>query len=236
MPPGRSRWLRRLLIFVVILVGLFVAADRIGVVVAENLAGQKIQDSQHLADRPDVDIAGFPFLTQLAAAHYDSVQITAHDIPVGPSERTLNLDTVTVHLHDVTTSRNFDEVRAATASADARITFDDLGRTLGAKVLSADGPGRVKASVAVSIAGQTISGAVSAAVSASDEKGLVFSDIKVEAAGVSIPGADTALGSAFRIPISLSGLPFNIHIAGLDVTSSAVIVHLTGSDLSYAPS
>src|SRR4051794_33969957 len=151
MASGRRNWPLRLLIAAVALVGLLVAADRVAVAIAERIAGTSIQDSQHLAHRPDVDIAGFPFLTQLAAARYDSVRITAHDIPVGPSERPLNLSSVVVHLHAVTTARDFTWVRAESATADARVTFDDLAHTLGVRALSSDGSGRLKTNVTITL-------------------------------------------------------------------------------------
>lgn len=229
----RRRWPLRLLIVLVVLLGLLIAADRIGAAVAERIAGTSIQDSQHLAQRPDVDIAGFPFLTQLAASSYDSVQITGHDIPVGPSDRTLNLDTVTVHLHHVTTARDFSWVRADTATADARASFDDVARTLGVRAVSSDGPGRLKTSASVTVAGQSITGGISAAVSASSDQGLTFSDIRVDAGGVSVSGADTALGATFRVPIPLSGLPFDVRVTGLSVDSSGLDLHLAGTNLSY---
>lgn len=234
MAARRRNWPLRLTIVVVVLVGLFVAADRIAVAVAQNLAAEKIQESQHLSARPDVDIAGFPFLTQLASAHYDSVQITAHDIPVGPAQRTLDLDTVTVHLNDVTTADNYATIRAASATADARVTFADLARTLGVRILSSDGPDRIKASVTVTIAGQTITGGVSARVTATSSAGIEFSDVRATANGAGDLGA--GLGAAFKVPIPLSGLPFNVQVTGLSVDSAGLVVQLAGRDLTYTPS
>jgi len=235
MASGRRRnWPLRLVIAAVVLVALFVGADRVAVAVAERIAGTSIQDSQHLAQRPDVDIGGFPFLTQLATSSFDSVQITAHDIPVGPSSRTLKLDSVTVHLHDVTTARSFHSVHADTASADARVTFDDLARTLGVRALTSDGSGRLKTNVSVSVGGRTITGGISAAVSVSSARGITFSDVRVDAGGASVAGAEAALGAAFSVPIPLSGLPFHIRVTGVDVDASGLVVHLLGRDLTYA--
>src|SRR6478609_10912606 len=66
------RPLKILLIVLVVLAGLFVALDRIGNYVAEPVAANTIKTSQDLPSKPDVDIGGFPFLTQLVARDFDT--------------------------------------------------------------------------------------------------------------------------------------------------------------------
>jgi hypothetical protein len=236
MASGRRNWPLRFLVAVVVVVGLAVAADRIADAAAERIAATSIEDSQHLSSRPDVAIHGFPFLTQFASATYDDVDVTAHDVPLTGAGRTLNVASIAVHLSHVTTtaSTDFTTVAARSATADARVTFDDLARTLGVRVLSSDGAGRLRTSASVSVAGHTVTGAISAAVSASSSSGLTFSDIRVDAGGVSVSGADTALGAAFRVPIPLSGLPFDVRVTGLDVDAAGLVLHLAGSELSYS--
>lgn len=62
------RGLRILLIVVVILGVLFVIVDRVAVHFAEGEAADKLKANEQLATTPDVDIKGFPFLTQVAGA------------------------------------------------------------------------------------------------------------------------------------------------------------------------
>ena len=75
--------MRRLMIGVIVLVGLLVAADRAGNVIAERTVATTVQRSQHLAHKPDVDIAGFPFLTQLAAGKFGKVTLR-EQVQAGP--------------------------------------------------------------------------------------------------------------------------------------------------------
>ncbi len=70
------RALRVLLVIVVILGGLFVAADRVAVNIAEDKAADKIRGSQGLDRTPEVSITGFPFLTQVANRSLDEVDAT----------------------------------------------------------------------------------------------------------------------------------------------------------------
>ena len=50
-----------------VLVGLAVVADRVGVGIAEDRVGEQLAANGGLAGTPDVDITGFPFLTQAVA-------------------------------------------------------------------------------------------------------------------------------------------------------------------------
>src|SRR5215210_4937958 len=73
----------RALVAVVLLLGvLFVIADRVGVAVAEDQVADRIAEQGSLPGPPEVDIAGFPFLTQALSGRYDEVRIalTAADL------------------------------------------------------------------------------------------------------------------------------------------------------------
>jgi hypothetical protein len=231
-PPRRrpKRWPWVLLGVVVVLIGLLVAADRFALAYAEDRAATSLQESQSLSSKPDVDVAGFPFLTQFAASKYDKVTITADDVEVGTS-RSLSIDKVAVQLHDVTTTRNLSVIRAKTAQADARIAYAELSRTLGVPV-RAGSNGRLVAEPSVTIAGQRFSAPVSAVVHASSADGISFDDTKV--LGVSIPDfAAQALARVFNDHISLDRLPFHVDVTGIDVTPDGLVLHLSGHDLVY---
>ena len=234
-PPAvrrRRRWPWVLLVIVLLLGGLFVAADRIALSFAENKAAEALQSSQELQQKPDVSVAGFPFLTQLAAGEFDEITVDARDVQVG-SDRTLRVRSVDVDLHHVTVSNSYTTVHAATATADARIGYDDLSRTLGTQV-SSNGDGRLVAKPSVTVLGQTVRGTVSAVVHASSQDGITFTNPKVTVAGVSVPAPVTrALAAVFSKAVSLSGLPFHVRVDGVDATPSALVLHLSGSDLTY---
>ena len=78
---GRRRWPIVLLVLLLVLVGLFVAADRIALGLAEDKAATALQSSQNLPQKPDVSVEGFPFLTQLLAGNFGEVVVTADDVP-----------------------------------------------------------------------------------------------------------------------------------------------------------
>src|ERR1700710_2442505 len=109
-PRRRARWPWVLLGVVLVLVALFVAADRIALHIAENKAAETLQSSQQLNTKPAVSVAGFPFLTQLVAGEFDDVTISANGLDVG--NHTLQIASLVVHLHHVTVPRDYSQVRA----------------------------------------------------------------------------------------------------------------------------
>src|ERR671930_802776 len=95
------RAVRVLALVVAAILALLVVIDRVGDYVAERIAADTIKSAQHLPSRPDVDIAGFPFLNQLITGKYDKITVTADDVPVGTTARPLVLSRVQVVLHSL---------------------------------------------------------------------------------------------------------------------------------------
>lgn len=231
-PRRRARWPWVLLAVVLLLAGLFVAADRIALHIAENKAASTLQSSQHLTTTPDVSVAGFPFLTQLIAGKFDEVTISADNVAVG--NNALTIDSVVVTLHHVTVPRDYSSVRARTAQADAQIGYRQLSSALHVQVRNG-GNGRLVAKPTVHIDGHSFTGTVSAVPEASSAKGITFSDPKVQVGGINLPGAAVhALVAVFDRAISLAGLPFHIEVTGAAVTSAGLVLHLTGRNLVYS--
>jgi LmeA-like phospholipid-binding len=223
---------RRLLVVVVVLAALLAAADRIGVYVAERIAGTTLQSSQHLAHRPDVDIAGFPFLNQFAAGDYDKITVTAQDVPVGQQAHPLNLSRLRVVLHELTVSRDFTDFHSKTATATGTIGYADLGRTLGVD-LGYAGNGRVRASKQITIAGITVRGAITSKPALTGTA-LSFANATVEGAGNLAAAVIDALQQIFAIRIPLARIPFDIHVTSLAAGPQGIVISLTGHDLSYS--
>jgi hypothetical protein len=220
-----------LLIALVIILGLLVAADRIGNYVAERAAADNLQSSQDLPSRPDVSIAGFPFLTQLASRDFDEITVTAHDVPIGQSRR-LDLSQLHVVLHTLTVSRNFSTVHANRADATATISFASLSSALGADVRYA-GNGRVAATKSVTVAGHTISAKVTAQPKLINGA-LAFTQTHVNDADRIGATVASVLSRIFDLDVPLQGIPFHVRVTSLNATQDGIHVALTGQDLSYS--
>lgn len=223
---------RRLLIAVIVLAVIVVGADRLGVYFAERAAGDTIQTSQHLPSRPAVDIAGFPFLTQLAAGKFDKITITANDLPVGEPSTRLDVSRVRVVLHTVRVSRDFSRVQADTATATAAVSYAELGKTLGVHVEYADN-GRIKATKTVSVAGQKFTASITSRPQLANGA-LSFGATQINDAAQIGGAVASALNRVFDLTIPLQGIPFKIRVTALHAERSGVIVQLLGRDLSYS--
>src|SRR5215469_7748456 len=90
--------MRKLLIALVVLVVLFVAVDRIGLVLAEDQVSSRIATAYNLPTDPGVSISGFPFLTQVVSGNYQQIGVTADEIQTnGVTLHDLNVHLTGVH-------------------------------------------------------------------------------------------------------------------------------------------
>lgn len=223
-----ARWLG---IGVVGVLVLLVAADRIGVRIAQRAAADSLASSQHLPSRPQVDISGFPFLTQLAAGDFDKITVEASDVPVTEGFGALVLSRLHVVLHHLSVSRDFHSFHADTASATAVVAFEDLGKALGVPVTYA-GSGRVRAGTKVTVRGVSVPATVTARPRLRNGE-LTFADPVVNDAAASSRSATALLDRLFAVAIPLQHIPFDVRVRTLAVSPSGVTITFTGRGLSY---
>jgi hypothetical protein len=223
---------RRLTVWVVVLVALLVGIDRIGNYAAERAAADTIRSSQGLQQTPSVDIAGFPFLTQLAAGRFGQITVTAHNVVVGNASRSITLDSVQVVLHTITVARDFSKVHADTATAAAVLGYPALTRFLGIDVSYAES-GRIRGTKTVTIAGVPLTGSLTTLPQLSGDS-VTVTQTNIDDVGILGTPLAVLLDNAVSVPIPLDGVPFNVHLTGLTATPSGVVVDLAGSDLTYS--
>jgi hypothetical protein len=233
------RFARRLVVFVVIVVGLAVGVDRLALVIAQDRAAKKFQTSQHLASRPTVRILGFPFLTQLASRTLSSVRVEATGLVVSGSGRSVRVSSLRAQLHDVQAASDLSSVRAKSATGTAVISYPDLSSALGAAVsysgLGTSGHGRVKAIKSISLLGQSVSGAVTAEPAVTKRNTVAFSNPQVTVNGANVPPSLTStLGSLLSQSISLEALPLGLTVQSVAATTQGVVVTLTSGTSAAA--
>lgn len=223
---------RTLLIVVLIVLVLLVILDRVGVAVAENQAAKLLQSSQDLDRTPDVDITGFPFLTQVIAGTYPEIDVTANDLTVGHAGTQLRIAHLRVVLHDVHVSRDFSSARSDSASAMALITYPDLSTALGAPV-SYSGDGRIHLTYTVNLGGVPITATATAATLISGGA-LTFVDPQISVAGQAVPSSvNQHFATVLQTSIPLAGLPFGVQVNRVAATDAGLSVALTARGLTY---
>ncbi|HZC70978.1 MAG TPA: DUF2993 domain-containing protein [Jatrophihabitans sp.] len=227
-----TRAVRVTAIVVAVVLVLLLVIDRGGDYVAERLAGDTIESAQDLNSRPDVNIAGFPFLNQLVTGKYDKITVTAHDVSVGTAAVPLDVSQVQVVLHTLTVSRNFHKFHADSADATATVTYAELSDALGIQVGYAGG-GRVRASKTFTLAGASAKAAVTTRPTLSDGA-LSFTSTTVENAGALSAAVSAALNHVFDVNIPLQQVRFDVRVRRLAVDDSGLTLELTGHDLAYS--
>ena len=145
---------------VVALLAALLIADRIAVICMQRRIATHVGDRGFSA-RPHVTIAGFPFLTQLAARRLNKVVIRATGKKLGPVE----VKRLDVTLHGLRASPSYNSSTASRLSGTAVVGFAGLAGAGGTPGLTvrADGPDRVKMAVGLGLVSGTAAARVTQA-------------------------------------------------------------------------
>ncbi|MFD6827955.1 hypothetical protein CH313_20010 [Streptomyces sp. TSRI0384-2] len=159
---------------VLVVAALLTLVDRWAVLYAENKAEESLKRSMNLAAAPEVDIDGFPFLTQAAARRLDTVHLTVPDVAAGR----VSLAEVSATGHDVRMSgeglTGVDGADIGGIDGEVRLSFDDLGRELGASQVTFTGKGtdRVLARGTLPVAGRELALRADALIRRDGDRGV----------------------------------------------------------------
>lgn len=235
----RRRWVRGLLVTVVVLAGLFVAADRLAVTYAQDRAAQRIKTSQELSAAPAVDIKGFPFLTQVLDRRLDEVTVTADGVetaPGGGSGTTgLRISRLAADLHDITFSGDFRDVVADRATGSALVSYADLSAVAPADATvtyaGRDSAGRGQVKVTFPVPGLApLHRSVISSV------GVTGGDtVRLSAEGVprtGIPAIDDFVRGRTGFSRALSGLPAGLTLSSVAAGPDGIRFTLAGRHVS----
>ncbi|MCX4587217.1 DUF2993 domain-containing protein [Streptomyces sp. NBC_01481] len=149
-------------------------ADRLAEYYAQSRAADQLQKSLGLATRPDVDIHGFPFLTQLLDERIDRVDVTVPDV----SADRVSLAEVRATAKDVRIVGDAPtSIKGAVIGdldGEVLLSFDDLNRELGASQLKFTGSGTdaVRVNGELAVAGQDLRVQAQAHIQRDNERSL----------------------------------------------------------------
>jgi hypothetical protein len=209
----------------IVIVLILVVADRAANAYTENAMASQVQSSLDLSGKPRVTIQGFPFLTQLAARDFRTVDVTASDETAGTGGQleiaSLNATLHGMHIHGLN-SATIDQFNAT-----ALITFTALGKAGGIPqgiTLSADGPNQVKANISIGPLSET-------AVAQVTQSGPGQINVKIIDAG-DIP--TSLLGSLADFSVSIPKLPAGVSIQSVSVTQQGVLITANGHNTTLS--
>ncbi|MFE0643012.1 DUF2993 domain-containing protein [Streptomyces sp. NPDC058877] len=228
------RALRILLILAIVLGGVFVGIDRLAVSYAESEAASRVKLSAGDArtDSIDVDIKGFPFLTQVADKRFDEVEVRATGVKATAGDRQVRVGELTVALRDVTVTGDWAGARAGSANGTALISYADLtaASERGATVAYGEN-GKVKVTGSVTVLGRTLTRTVLSTVTAVNGDTIrVRAD---EVPGGGIPGLEELVRARtdFDRPI---GMIAGMKVEKVEPRPEGLAVILSGKDVVLA--
>ena len=226
-PPTRPRRRRRRWpwITLIVIIVLLIAADRGANAFAEDRMASQFQSSLELSGKPHVTIQGFPFLTQVAARTFNTVDVNASNETAGPGGQ-LEIASLTATLHGMhihgTNSATIDQF-----TASALVTFTALAHVGGIPqgiTLSSDGGNQIKATV-------DILGFSSDATAKVTQVGDDKINVKItDFAGVP---ADV-LGSLTDFTFGIPKLPAGVKIQSISVTQQGLRITATGENTTLS--
>ncbi|MFI6742040.1 DUF2993 domain-containing protein [Nonomuraea sp. NPDC050451] len=217
--------MRKLIIFLIVLVILLVAVDRVAVAGVERDLSNRIAAATDLSDKPTVTIEGIPFLTQAISGHYPEVRFnlgtfTYGGVPI-KNLRGAAYD-VTAPLADVLQNRaNIQAGRVAISGTLTRATIDKYAPS-GVKI---GGNGnRLTASGEVTVGVQKVK------FNAEMRVELADGGIKIQAE--KIEGVPDQLASLVSYTIKFKGkLPFDVKVTGVKSVAEGLEISAEASDV-----
>lgn len=206
--------MKALVVAFALLLGLLVLADRFAAGIAEDRVAAQVAEKGALQGPPEVDITGFPFLTQAFAGRYDEVRVELTAAELGRPEGTraeLALRGVEVPL-SAALSGSVQQVPVERIDGTATLSYSLLSEQLGGDAtLSREGAG-LRITRTVELLGQTLPLTAAGAVTL-DGSDLVVDVGEASGAGVDVP--DWLLDQAadlldLRYPVP--PLPFGLQL------------------------
>jgi hypothetical protein len=252
----RKRWGRRLLItFVVLLlivVAALVVADRVGASYAERVIGdrvaQQLTDQKATAEKPDVTIAGVPFLTQVLAGNYQEIKILLDNFsgPAG-NGKNIKMDRLDIRAQDVaapldTVRTGNGDIVAATVTGVGTLSYPDLAELIGQQGLKlSERDGKLTGAAPFQALGQTFNATGTANLAVKDGVvSVTFADVTAEGLP-NIPLVRTLVDNYVKqlaFDLEVPALPLGLKVQkveprpdGLYVTTGASNVSLSSGGL-----
>ncbi|HEY6296048.1 MAG TPA: DUF2993 domain-containing protein [Streptosporangiaceae bacterium] len=218
----RRRWpWITLIVIVLVLVG----ADRGALAITENAMASQFQSSIGLSGKPHVSIPGIPFLTQLAARDFNTVNVSATDETTAGGALEIASLTATAHGMHI---RGFNSAEIDQFTATALITFTALANAGGIPqgiTLSQDGPNRIQATVSI---GGLLNDSATVQVTQTSRNQVT---LKVIDAG-GIP--TSVLGSLMDFSITIPKLPDGVSIQRFSITQQGLMITASGSHVNVS--
>jgi hypothetical protein len=232
MSRRRSGCLVAVLVLLALVLGVLVVVDRVGVRIAEGRVAEQVAARGGLSSTPDVEIAGFPFLTQAVSGTYHDIRVhlTAAELgqPAG-TRADVSLRGVHVPLSDVLSS-SVQQIPVDRVDGTATLSYALLAQQLGGNtVISQDGDG-IRLTKSVKVLGVAFDLTATGTVTL-DGADVVVDVQNASAGAVHVPQAvlntaDDLLDFSYRVP----ELPFGLQLTSVHPAAQGLNVAVEAKD------
>ncbi|WP_395108951.1 DUF2993 domain-containing protein [Actinomadura sp. SCN-SB] len=223
-----------LIVLLIMVVGLVVAVDRIGVRIAENEIARQVAAQYALPQRPDVRIHGFPFLTQAVGGEYKQVDVAIGDwkqAGITVRDVTVQMRRIGAALPDIA-SGNVNNVTVQAATASALVPYDVLRLRAAEQIKKIQPKGDdLQVDLGGRLLGVPLSGTAVLSVRAT-ARGIVITPVSVSPSGSGVPIPLSLVRSRLTWNVPLTSLPVGSRISEIRPTGDGLRVTATASNLS----
>ncbi|MEV0371045.1 DUF2993 domain-containing protein [Streptomyces sp. NPDC050636] len=193
----------KLLVAVLVCTAFLTLLDRFAVLYAQDKTEEKLKQSLKLTAKPEVDIQGFPFLTQVFDKRLDQVSVTIPDLA---ADR-VSLAKIEATANDVRIEGDLPtSIKGATIGkmhGSVLLAFDDMNRELGASQVkfSEMGPNAVRAVGRLPIAGHELRVQAEARIQRAGDRGIStdISRMRLEIGDVAVYRPGTGKEEGLRL-------------------------------------
>ncbi|MEV5824976.1 DUF2993 domain-containing protein [Spirillospora sp. NPDC052242] len=226
---------KALVVLLVLVVGGLIAADRIGVRVAQDEIARQVAAQEGLGRQPDVTIHGFPFLTQAVGGEYDHIEVLIGEY----TEQDVTLSGVRVDMRGVRAplseiaNGNTANVTARTATASAVVPYSVIEERAPKEVEGIAPKGEnLEVDLAGAVMGVRLSGKAVVSLEATDE-GIAVTPVSVAPdGGPQIPLALVKRQLTWSVPIT--DLPVGSRISRIEPTADGLRVSATAQNVQLS--
>lgn len=221
-------------IVIVLLLALLAVGDRVADQMVEQRSAQNVQTSLGLASPPQLDITGFPFLTQVARGRLDLVRLNAHDLVVAQQGKTYNFSTAELDLHQVQLDADRRPISAGQLKGSVTADWAEASRMIGVDLAhagTAEQPNRVAVTYRAALFGQEIPLQGTAVPRIDQSNGrLKLDDVQASVAGHDLPQVlvEQALGDKLDRDLPL---PAGLRATGLTASGDGLTVDVEGQNV-----
>jgi hypothetical protein len=220
-----------LVIFLILVIGLIIAADRVGLWVAQDQIAKNVASQYGLDHKPEVKIKGFPFLNQALNGRYGEIDVNVGDVTqlgVHLTNTVVTLKGVNAPLSDAMHG-DASKMVADTATSVATVSYADVDKQAprGLKVSAKGKELQVRGPVTVLGLSRTVTATVTVRPSGRSVRVLPQT---VDAGGTTIPV--TLVQQAFSFTMPVKGLPLNTRISDVQVGQDGLRVTTTGEHVN----